>query len=345
VELLVVLVIALIVSGVAFSVYRVNASYYYKEDAYLQLYQNLRVALYTVSRDVRMAGNGFSVLNTGNKRIDVFSPTRETLTGISPPTATNVTPALFSHADAEPGKTGARGIFGVDGGDNDPDSLTIFRAELETGSYLGHLDGDPSGNVVTIDKDVDPKALLPGDIIALSNGERAMVLEVDPSYTPGERDIPIKTGGRFTPVTLPTDFPYNGASLYNFRDIVFVTYYVDQGSNTLMADYHDNSRTLYDDAARKSVVVSGNIEDLEVYYFFSNNSIDMTTVSSDPAISSAHLDGEDVNAVAIGMTAIAPYGEGANNKVRPALFNRHAGVVKDNRQRSTLVQTINLRNY
>jgi prepilin-type N-terminal cleavage/methylation domain-containing protein len=384
VELLVVIVISLIVSGVAFSVYRLNASYYYREDAYLQQYQNLRVALYTISRDVRMAGNGFSVLGPSLKQIQVYTPTMERATCGSPATTTVFGYDWFRHSNytsyvppdtciADPSAPGCSGggsvpcsvnpadtpgvraIFGIDGGEYDSDSITIFRSEIESGELLGKLTA-VSGNKITITPEAETsdknfeKAILPGDILALVNGENAVVLEVAGDYIDGDTEIPIKTGGRFTPNSL-TSIPYlSGSFIYNFRDVTFVTYYVDQEKNQLMADYHD--RTKIDDGGadrsddptgRRSFAVAYNVEDLQIYYFFDD--VNMVLVATDPAISTARLDDQRIRAVAIGITSRSPYGEGARNKFRPALFNRRAGTDRDDRVRSTLVQTIYLRNY
>jgi Tfp pilus assembly protein PilW len=352
VELLVVVVVSLIVTGVAFSVYRLNASYYYKEDAFLQQYQNLRVALYTIGRDVRMAGNGMSIVGN-SKLIQIYSPTRELLTGSTPPTSTYTTPAWFVHPYTG-APTGVRAIYGVDGGAANSDSLTVFRAEIESGTQLAKVVSQ-SGNSLTIDEVAPDGSILRGDIIAVSNSSGAIVLEVDDSYDPTSTTIPIKASGRYTPPSLSSVFAFEGAYLYNFRDVTFVTYYVDQDTNSLMADYHDNSRTAFDDTARKSFVVANNIEDLQVYFFSILDGVvsgvdvgvDMTKISLTRPISIANLDKdvpEPIKAVAIGMTSISPYGDGPYNRFRPSLFNRKAGTTRDNRIRSTLVQTINLRN-
>jgi hypothetical protein len=71
----------------------------------------------------------------------------------------------------------------------------------------------------------------------------------------------------------------------------------------------------------------------------------MTSVTNSPDLTSVKLNDKRVKAVAIGMTSISPYGDGPYNKFRPALFNRLAGTVRDNRIRSTLVQTVYLRNF
>ena len=112
-----------------------------------------------------------------------------------------------------------------------------------------------------------------------------------------------------------------------------------------MADFHDTARTAYDDLSRNSFVIAYNIEDLQIYYYFDTEDVDMTKIATAPLISSDRLDEERVKAVAVGITAGSPYGDGPRDKFRPALFNRLAGTRRDDRIRSTLVQTVPLRNF
>ncbi|MDR2339197.1 MAG: hypothetical protein LBF40_03555 [Deltaproteobacteria bacterium] len=355
VELLVVVFMSLIVTGVAFSIYRLNASYYYKEDSFLQQSQNLRVALYTITRDVRMAGNGISVLGSSVQLVRAYSPTKETKTGdASPITDTNTTPSWFRYADGT--DDGIMGLYGIDGGTVNADTITIFRAEAESGNSLAKVSSDPSGSTLYLSEDLPDKAVLPLDIIAVANGSDAVLLQVDDSFVEGSNEIPIKLNGRFTPSTLSFGFPFTfaGAYLYNFRDVSFVTYYVDQTKNQLMADYHDNGRTGWDDTARQSFIVAYNIEDMQIYYFYNEDTVDMAALTTTPDVSFARLEKDPVKAVTVGLTSKAPYGEGPCTQQRPRLFNRlqdHPGMtspncsILDNHPRSVLVQTVFLRNF
>jgi hypothetical protein len=342
----VVLVIALILTGVAFSVYRLNASYYLREDAYLQQYQNLRVALFTVARDVRMAGNGFSLLGPDLKLIQAYTPTREIPSG-GPPSAINAVSDWFHHSDSISGTSGVRAIFGVNGGANYPDTVTIFRAEVESGNPLAKVKGI-SGNDIQLDSDVPQEAIKSGDIIALGSGTQAIILQTDAiNFSGGKTStLPIKAEGRFTTNSpfFPTGFNLEGAYVYNFREVRFVTYWVDEANSQLMADYHDNSMTHFDDNARRSQVVAYNIEDLQVYYFYDLESVDTSRITDVPLISSARLNDNKVKAVTIGLAARSSYGTGPKNRRRPKLFDRDQGAL-DNNIHNTLVETIYLRNY
>ncbi|MDR1080441.1 MAG: PilW family protein [Deltaproteobacteria bacterium] len=347
VELLVVMVISLIVTGVAFSLYRLNASYYLREDAYLQQYQNLRVALYTVGRDARMAGNGYSLLGPDMRLMQIWTPSREKATSGHPPSEMEAAAGWFRHADIPgPGGLGARAIFGVDGGSTDPDTLTIFRSEVESGNQLSKVKG-VSGNTLELDDDIPEEAIKTGDIIAVGNGDQGVLMQVGTlSFSGGKTsELPIKTGGRFTSPSMTPPFSLTNAFVFNFRDVGLTTYYVDMATNSLMADFHDVARDNYDDAAGTSSIIASNIEDFQVYYFFKDDTVDFSLTSNNPDISSTSLNTERVKAISLGLVARSPYGDGPNNKVRPALFNRSAGLTADNRLRSVLIETIYLRNF
>jgi hypothetical protein len=351
VELLVVMVISMIVTGVAFSLYRLNASYYLREDAYLQQYQNLRVALYTVGRDVRMAGNGFSLLGPNLKLMQVWTPSREKNVSGHPPSVMEASSGWFRHSDIPgPDNLGARAIYGVDGKAADPDTLTVFRSEVESGNQLAKVKS-VSGSTITLDQAVPVEAIKSGDIIAVGTGDDAVLMQVGTISDSGTvTDLPIKTGGRFTFSSFSPPFDISNAYVYNFRDVGLTTYYVDMATNTLMADFHDIARNNFDDAAGTSSIIANNIEDFQVYYFWEDDQLKddkeiSTLILTDPEISSSSLNSKKIKAVSLGLTARSPYGDGPNNKVRPALFNRSAGVTADNRLRSVLIETIYLRNF
>jgi hypothetical protein len=353
VELLIVLLISLIVTGVAFSIYRLNASYYLREDAYLQQYQNLRVALYTLGRDIRMAGNGFGLLGPEVKRMQAWTPTREIPHSGEPPSEIVSSPNWFHHSDALTGNAGAWPIYGVDGGAQSSDTLTIFRAEVETGNPLSKVTSVDGSNALIVDTPIPEDALRPNDVIAIGSGANGVIFETGAiSYTGGfATRIPVKAGGRFTAAApFPTLFDVTGSYVYNFRDVMFVTYYVDAANNWLMADYHDTAKTNYDDATRHTAIVAYNIEDLQIFYYLDTDAVDIKKAwpasgYTPPTIDSSVLNSNRVKAVSLGLVSRAPTGVGAASRSRPALFNRLAATTRDNHIRNTLVETIYLRNY
>jgi hypothetical protein len=340
VELLVVCAVALIISAVAFTIYRINTSYYLREEAYIQQQQNLRAAMYLVGRDLRMAGNGLMVLGPAVEKVQAWTPTRLDSAGVGG-VVIDTTPGWFSHAGGG-SDPGARAVFGVDGDDSRPDVVTIFRAEVEYPTSLG-LVSSLSGRRLTLSSDIMGGTLAAGDIIGLVNGADAVLLEVD-SFSGDTIDY--VSNGRFTgPSGPPSGFPVEGASVFNLRDVSLVTYYVDEASNRLMAAHHDQAWSGFDDLASRSTVVANNIEDLQIHYYFGGDEVDPDALDDGPDMSLAILDDNSVKAVAMAMTSRSSYGEGAMDRVRPGLYNRLDGTAADNRRRATLSEYIYLRNH
>jgi hypothetical protein len=340
--------ISVIVTGVAFSIHRLNTSYYLREDAYLQQYQNLRVALYTIGRDVRMAGNGMFLIGPRLKKIQAYVPSREILkSGLS---EIQLGLDWYRHADAPASSTGVRAIYGVDGGSDRPDTLTVFRSEVEYGAPIGQAKGF-KGSDLQMSEPVPAGTVKPGDIVVLAKGSQAVLLEAGAFSGNLSDSIPINPKGRYTaPSFTDNFFNPSQAYVYNFRDAILVTYYLAQDTAdpknfNLMADYHDITKTSYDNPAAQSSIVAANIEDFQVYYYFDSDPVDLAKVTDTPSIGSSLLDSNKVKAVAIGLTSRSAWGDGPRLHKRPSLFNRDAGSALDNRKRNTLIETISLRNY
>jgi prepilin-type N-terminal cleavage/methylation domain-containing protein len=342
VELLVATAIALIVSGVSFSIYRVNTSYYFREESFIQQQQNLRAALYVLGRDLRSAGNGFYILGNNVQLIQAYVPAQIFLESDVP--MINAASGWFKLPDADTSENGFRARYGLDGGPNRPDIITLFKAEIEFAASIGQV-GSTIGNTLNLSDELTPDTVAAGDIIALVNSDTAIIVEVQ-SFDELLGTIDIKTNGRFTPASgIPSSFPTEGSIVYNFRDITLVTYYIDQANNRLMAINHDHSRNTYDDLANKSVVVANNIEDMQLYYFFEHDEIDLEEVGNDPDISSERLKTEQIKAVAVAMTSRSGYEDPQFRDTRPPLYNRIAGTTFDRRRRNTLAELIYLRNF
>jgi hypothetical protein len=320
-----------------------------KEEAHLQQSQNLRVALNAVARDVRMAGNGLSLLGPNLKLIQAYSPTAETTKYGKPPAEIKAEPGFYSHADARTTTQGVRAIFGVDGGSQYSDTITIFRAEAEQGYPVAMVKSfNPDDGKIITDRAIPEGVVREGDIIALGNSEQAYIVEVGPVGSGEITVIPIKKGGRYTNTSspiIPKEVQVEGNFIYNFRDVTFVTYYVDQSKEQLMADYHDVTRNYYDDTSRKTTTVANYIEDLQVYYYYDSDRVNPALISENPNISSNRLNNNKVKAVSIGLISRSPYGKGSPKQKRPAFFNRAEGKNYDNNARNILVETVYLRNH
>jgi hypothetical protein len=335
---LIVVVISLIISGVAFALYRSNTGYYLREEAYIQQQQNLRAAFYIMSRDLRMAGNGLRVLGPNVNLLNAWTPSRLAVDNGN--FKIDIVPGWFSYPDST--ENGIRAIFGIDGGDNQPDAITVFRAEVEYPAPLG-LVKEIGSEFIDLDAAVKTDTVAAGDIIALVNENNAVILEVN---SVSSNRITIVNNGRFTgPSGPPSTFPNLGSTVYNLRNVNLVTYYIDQINNRLMAAHHDPQYTGYDDPASKSVVVANNIEDLQIQYFFGSDEVDPDALEHTPDISTARLKNDKVKALGLAMTSRSGYGEGSTTRLRPALYNRLEGTTPDNRRRSTLSEFIYLRNY
>jgi hypothetical protein len=368
---MVVVLISVVVVAAAFTLYRVNVTHYLREDARLERDQNLRAALAAIARDVRMAGNGYALLGAPNilQFIQVWVPGRESLDQGGRAVQTRGA-GWFKHADVDenPENWGARPIFGVDGGETGSDTLTVFRAEVESGAPLGHLDYafDFSGPLNLV-REYRAGALRGNDIVVLVNGALAALAEVH--HYGGERGVPIlppsrivhlNHGGRFTPPagTAALSFP-PGTSVYNLRDVVLVTYYLDRDTHRLMANHHHLGLDDEDSAAPGHVVVAGGIEDFQVFYYFNNEEVNprrFTPPKDAPledhhGLSSAKLDVRQANfnrvkAVALGLTARTPRPHrDAKPAPRPALFNRREGDEPDRHTRNVLTEIVHLRNF
>jgi hypothetical protein len=338
VEMLIVLAIFIMVAGVCFSFYISNTKQFLLSQAYVEQQQNLRVAFYVMSRDLRMAGNGLNVLGPNVSLIQAYTGTQMTLSGSY--VAVDTSPGWFKNTDtADPG---FRAIFGFDGKNTTADSVTVFRAEMEYPSPLGVVKSN-STSELKLDTDLLPSTVVAGDIIVLVNGTDACLLE---TLSASADEIRYKPGGRFTgPGGPPTDFSVVGSTVYNFKDVSLLTYYLDQANNRLMVANHDNAHDIFDDPATKSSVVANNIDDLQLYYFFKVHTVDPSLLDEDPDISTNNLKDDYVKAVALAMTSKASYGTGSNNRYRPQLFNRDKGTVADNFRRGFLSEYVYLRNH
>ena len=340
VELLVVSALALIVSGVAFSIYHVNTVHYLRQEAYIQQQQNLRAAMFVMSRDLRMAGTGLLLLGPAVKRIQAWTPSRPV---IGPDSRVVIEPTSGWFSLPGPGaEPGARAVFGIDGGELGSDVVTVFRAEMEFPSSLGRVSG-LSGATLTLSSDAIDGALAAGDIIGLVKGEEAVLMEVE--KVDGD-EVEIKCGGRLTgPSLAPVGFEIMGASVYNLRDVSLATYYVDESQNQLMVAHHDQARDGFDAVDIRSTVVASNIEDLQIHYYFGGDEVDPQALSDGPDISHLRLEADSVKVVALGMVSRSGYGEGIARWIRPSLYNRLDGIDTDNRRRAILSEYIYLRNF
>ncbi len=339
IELLIVILISVMVAGAALTLYQINARTYVQQDALLEQIQNMRVALYTIARDIRMAGNCFAIIGGNVRTIQVYVPG---------PTGAG---EWFKHTASSP-RPGVRPIFGLDGAEtgSGSDQLTIFRAEVESASPVGQLSPNYTPGGVGSDKfrlrePALENTVNDGDIVALVNGDTALILEVA-KLESNRSDITV--GDRFRPEkemtgTTFAQFPA-GSFVYNLRDVVFVTYYIDQNNKNLMADYHDGTIDDPDGDKNFAVIVATNIEDLQLTYFV--NQTPAAPLSGDNSVSEGALDnGSIIRAVNVGLVSASRVRDDGAPWGPLSLFNHTPSGGRDGLKRRILTETVTLRNF
>ena len=277
-ELLMVVVIMTIVTGAAFTLFQIGARHEARQQDTLSQTMNLRGALHTMARDVRMAGNGLVV--TGVDRFDIFVHQ-----DFADPHAHHNSHGWFRHRGAD--KHGVRAIFGIAGVNPNnpsatlepnqpgfPDALTIFRAAHENplpiGKLLYSFTPGTGASFILQDNVTEGEEIADGDMVALVNdSSRAVILQA--SLATGAATSTITVGDRFKPdAPLPgLNFPA-GSRVFNLRDVSFVTYYIERGAdfNRLMANHHYD---IHPDAADRGLsVVAGHIDNMKVAYRLMN---------------------------------------------------------------------------
>ncbi|UQZ87820.1 hypothetical protein C4J81_00735 [Deltaproteobacteria bacterium Smac51] len=348
VELLIVVLVSFLVMMVAFTLFQTNSRYYLRQDAMLEQMQNLRVAMYTVSRDIRMAGNGFNVLGPDVKVIQLFIPSEgERDAGWF----------QYKLADGRYDTSyGIRPAYGVDGGSDGSDTLTLFRAEPESGLPIGRLSHDfrpGQDRIINLQEALVENTIESGDVIALVNGSRAVVLEVASlgnSLLSLDSTIRLENGktrkARFYPTIAIDEIPSfpSGSNIYNLRKIHMITYSLDSDNNRLMANYYEPDIRGLDDVERKMVAVAEDIEDFQVRFVF-NNTTDPDR-GEDTDLDITRFRNNRVRAIQVGMVSKSALKDKDNHLLRPLeLFNHTEVGEADSYPRRVLTETIYLRNY
>jgi hypothetical protein len=328
---------------VAFTLYRLNSQQYLRAEAIIEQQRNLRLALYTLAREIRMAGNGLFVLGQGLKIIQIYAPVESSRDCNDKPIVPDSL-AWYANCDSS-SSPGVRAIFGEDGGASSSDIVTVFKAEPEFSTAIGRASGFDDWRLALIEP-IDANSIAAGDILGLINGEKACLLEVKEVSSGGTiSEIEIKDGGRFTgPNGPPSGFATSGAIIYNLKNVSLATYYLDEATNQLMVVYHDQAINEDDPKASPPTPIADHIEDFQLHYFFDKEEVDVSKVSLDPGIDSAKLADKAVRAVIVGLTAKSDVERYAAPQIRPPLFNRAAGTVAEKVNRLSILETVHLRN-
>ena len=291
VELLVVMVVMVIVVSAALSLFHMASRHEARQQEMVIQLQNLRAALYTVGRDARMAGSGMTLAGASNYHIFVG--------GALADPETQEGDGWFAYAGEDEARVVR--VMGTDSGSltptgsetaNDPtraDTLTILRFDVETPTEVGRLSGPftPGGdNQINLRANVvEGEDIDDGDMVAVANGNIAVIVQARLA-SPGGSVGFLRIGDRFRPdATLPANYSFpDGSYVYNLRDVVFVTYYVDTANNRLMANYHDatiSDQDAEDPANPHLVTIAENIEDFQVQYFLEGNAVPVSAADID----------------------------------------------------------------
>ncbi|MDR1044641.1 MAG: PilW family protein [Candidatus Adiutrix sp.] len=341
-ELLLVMLIALLVSGVGLSLYRLSYRYYAHKDALLEQNQNLRTAMATLVRDLRMAGNGLLLPEEGLAAFQIYLPTARG--------------GWFRHS-IKSDLYGVRPIFGLDGTLEGlgPDRLTIFWAAPEAREPVARLTAAFQPGSYGRDDDLLlerswetapawEELIRPGDILALVHNGQGLIL------TAGRiKNGRLPLGELYRPRSpLPRpgfqSFP-PGARLYNLRDFTLVTYYVDGARRRLMAEYH---RGPGGRAARRQVVLAVGIEDMQLRYFLDGEKV--SPELGHEQVSESELDGREglrprrIQAVNLTLVSRSSVRLSGRDDFRPlAVYNHRPGGGPDGRERRLMSETVILR--
>ncbi len=264
VEMLVTVVVGTMILGLVFLIFNSASRSYVRQDAQLEQAQNLRVGLYTIARDLRMAGGGFRLVGgqgqqTQRLQVPVYLDGREA--------------AWFQYPDDT--VSGAMAIHGLDGGPGGTDSVTVCWLGLEFATPIGHLASPLTGGGTILALKQSPplptdvnaaedENLAGGDVLMVVDGAgNAVALKIAADVEPDERNIPLE---RALPAALPNGLASwpEGSAVFNVKTLRLVTYAIGPGGD-LTANFY--GRDLGDADAAGAVLVAPNIEDLQLWYF------------------------------------------------------------------------------
>ncbi|UQZ88234.1 hypothetical protein C4J81_03010 [Deltaproteobacteria bacterium Smac51] len=343
VELMVVILIGLLIIILMIVTYTTASRQYVRQDNLVEQMQNLRVAIYSVTRDARMAGSGFRILGGG--------------TVYQLQMADEASGQWFKHEDRN--DTGVFPIYGRNSvGPNNSDTLTICWLGAEFATPIGTLNDDftGGGRLELVDSVIDEDEILrPGDkIIIVNDKDEALALTFTGWNGGSRKDLNVRTG--ISSGGLPEGLELPAESLvYNVRDIRLVTYQLNNNKE-LIANLHggdlgDATVEAGDDGnVVGGVVVAANIEDFQVRYLAAQSSLNLDnapdTISGFVSTFDQGLANWPIGGLYIGLTSISSVKDPTNANYRPVdLFdNKDTNRAPDGYARRTLTEVVKLRN-
>jgi prepilin-type N-terminal cleavage/methylation domain-containing protein len=339
IELITVIFIGSLLLSMIFLVYTNSSRSMLRQDVIMEQLLNLRSGLNNITRDIRGAGNGFSLLgeNGQAQMIQVYNKNDqgEATSWFRYPAVSGVTPPF-----------GMAPIYAVDG-DQAPDSVYLSSLAPDFASPLGILDAtfhssDSSlslTNVLEKPASVDMKEVVKkNDYVAIvpTTGDPVLV-EVKDDVT-DLSTINIKN----LPGPFPngiSDYP-SGSIVYNVKSVTLHNYKVDVNSAT------NETFLILDALDTEDDIMAEGIEDLQIGYCFAD--CDPTNLSSyvldfNGLNTSASLIIKSIHVVMVSRTSRPdPYGKTFSRI--PAL-NHTTLAMADSHPRRFLEATVQLRNF
>jgi type II secretory pathway pseudopilin PulG len=273
IELLTVVFLGALLLSMVFMLYTNSSRSYIRQEAVMEQMLNLRGGLAGISRQIRMAGNGYALLGLNqNQYLQVYLKD-----------ADGLPVGWFQY----PGDShfGVKPIYGLDGGSTGTDSVTVCALAPDFATPLGTLSADFSpaqaelrlDNVLEAPSGMDPAEILkPGDYLALvpASGDPVLV----------ESDVDGSDLRRIRLRALPSNLPNgvssipSGAAVYNVKTVTLRTFSVDPVNHALLMDSNEVAGDL----------MAENIEDLQVAYCLGQDD------PGEPASYVHTLDGQDL---------------------------------------------------
>lgn len=245
VELLVAVAMTGIVMTVMFTMFRTSSRSYTLQDYVAETQQNLRIGMYNLDRDVRMAGCGMNLLPALVNGIQIFNGS--SWINMNSITATN-------------SSTG-------------PDSIEIFYGDINSGEYDATITQPMPDASAELNVD-DTSSFNINDMVVISNGVTAALFVVSQVQDPPGKLQHNPAQSPFNPPAAFKNFPSGGgygvgSLLFNFGAAKWLTYSIDSATDPahprLIVDMHDGN---------PPQVIADNIEDMQFFYFMSQGVAD-----------------------------------------------------------------------
>ncbi|MDR2140405.1 MAG: PilW family protein [Deltaproteobacteria bacterium] len=258
VELLTVMLLGAILLSMALLIYITTSRSYIRQDSLVEQMLNLRSAMAFITRDLRMAGNGFSLLELGqDNRLLIYTKDIEGKPN-----------GWFRYDPAVP-DFGVQPIW-FEGNTDGPDKLTVVYLAPEFSAPLGRLSssysaGDSYLSLVESSTLEYPVAeISPNEILAVqdqvavvSTDKRALILEAKSNASDLTKIevVPTPTPFQSSYLKGSSNFPA-GSLVYNVRQVHVHSFRVDPDNDSLVMDSLQES---------KQPLAEG-IEDLQVAF-------------------------------------------------------------------------------